>query len=261
MCHVSNIGIDGEDIFGTDEDRIRFENLLGEMLERHGVETHAYALMSNHFHLLLQSDAADPSAAMKDLQSKYAKAFNWRTRRSGPLFVPRFWAKAIDENSQLLQTVRYIHRNPLDIVGTRQLALYRWSSLGTYTEHRPPPEWLNQCRLRPMLDPIRHLEHVITPQPADRLPYAFLAPQRTTSCEEVDRAVDAVTLPAAHEPRHRMLRITVAELCRAGDIIERAHHFGVQPDTLRNIARRGRNRFATDLGYARLRDRVLRAMT
>lgn len=261
MCHVSNIGVDGEDIFGLDADRERFIARLDVVVERFDVEVHAIALMSNHFHALLYSPLSDISEAMKDLQGPYARYYNWRTSRKGPLFVPRFWATAVTSDAQLIQTVRYIHRNPIDIAGTELLTTYRWSSLPAYLGHCDPDPWLTTSRLGPRLEPDRHLAHVLRPQPTDRLPYANFPPQRITTCAEIDEAVTTVAARHGWFGPQQGLRILLAEACRAGDVVTRAHHFDVAPQTLRNSARRARQRLDRDPTFARFRDRVLREMT
>ena len=153
LHHVTNRGVDGMDIVGIDDDRYYFEWVLGETNRRTGLIIDAYALMSNHFHVLVDVvDCDDPSGAMQWMQSKYASWYNVRTERTGPLFGSRFFSKPIDDDAQYLQTARYIHRNPIDIVGTRGLVSYRWSSLGPVVKARTGPGWLRIDQLERRLD-------------------------------------------------------------------------------------------------------------
>jgi REP element-mobilizing transposase RayT len=120
--HIVQRGADRQDIFTSDDDRFLYEKLVNEGFKRHRVELHAYALMSNHVHLLGRVlDGGSLSDAMHHLGGRYALAFNKATKRDGPLFSSRFHSTPVTSDAQLLQTSRYIHRNPLAFVPMRAL--------------------------------------------------------------------------------------------------------------------------------------------
>ena len=98
--------------------------------------------MTNHFHLLLQCRVAGLSEAMHSLEARYARWFNDRYERDGPIFRGRFTSVLVDSDEQLLTVWRYIHRNPLALVPRDALVAYRWSSFGPYLQRRPGADWL-----------------------------------------------------------------------------------------------------------------------
>jgi REP element-mobilizing transposase RayT len=140
--HVMNRGVAHQPTFHGDEDRVEFGRLLGVGHERFGVETHAYCLMPNHYHLLLHCPFAGLSGFMHQVGSVYTRHVNDRVGRDGPLFRGRFHSIPIIDDRQLLATVRYIHRNALDLPGVTSAADYRWSSHRTYLGHRRAAPWL-----------------------------------------------------------------------------------------------------------------------
>ena len=140
--HVMNRGVDRQAIFLDDNDRVEFGPRLADLHRRFGTETHAYCLMDNHFHCLLRCPHGGLSAAMQHLGSVYTRHVNDRHGRDGPLLRGRFHSRHITEEPHLLHTCRYIHRNPLDIVGVDDVAGYRWSSHRTYLGHRQQPAWM-----------------------------------------------------------------------------------------------------------------------
>jgi REP element-mobilizing transposase RayT len=140
--HVMNRGIDHGDVFFHDSDRVEIGQRLADVFERFGIRTHAYCLMDNHFHFLWHCPAAGLSAGMQRLSSMYTRHVNDRLGRDGPLFRGRFHSRLITDDRQLLATVRYIHRNPLELPGVVRARDYRWSSHRSYLGLRRCPEWL-----------------------------------------------------------------------------------------------------------------------
>lgn len=140
--HVVNRGVARNDIFFDDCDRVEFTRLLGVVHERFGVDIHAFALMTNHYHLLLECPEGTLSDAMHLLGSVFVRHTNVRVGRDGPMFRDRFYAKPVMSDDYLIRLVRYIHRNPVAIVGEEHLADYRWSSLRSHLQLRQPPNWL-----------------------------------------------------------------------------------------------------------------------
>ena len=113
--HVMSRGNGGEDIYRRDEDRRRFLGLVSELPERFGTEIHAFVLMDNHYHLLVQCRRGTLSETLRWLQTTYAVRFNWRYRRHGHLFQGRFKSVLIQDETALDEVARYIHLNPVRI--------------------------------------------------------------------------------------------------------------------------------------------------
>ena len=262
MFHVGNRGVDRQDLFSSAEDRACFERSVAGALGDGDVELHAYCWMTNHVHLLVRARGADLPASMRQLQSTYAQRYNRRTRRSGPLFEPRFWSTPVRTDAQLLQCARYIHRNPIAAVGVSGLVDYPHSSFAVYVGARSAPPWLTTGLLASMVTEEAHRRDVVTPRSSDRLPVDDRPPLRRTSVDELRRAVDAVV--ARHgEPSGssaRTLLMTMLVELRAGDAVALGRHLGVQPVAVRAGARRGRVLMATDARFARLRSLVLDAL-
>jgi REP element-mobilizing transposase RayT len=141
--HVMNRGIDHADVFFDDSDRVEIGQRLADVCERFGIRTLAYCLMDNHFHVLVYCPDGGLSDAMQRLSSMYTRHVNDRLGRDGPLFRGRFHSRLVTDERQLITTVRYIHRNPLDLPGVVRARDYRWSSHRTYLGLRRTPEWLS----------------------------------------------------------------------------------------------------------------------
>jgi REP element-mobilizing transposase RayT len=165
-----------KEIFETDRDREHFVELLEEMVERYDVVLHAYVLMDNHYHLLIETPEANASRALQWLNLSYAAWFNAKHERSGPVFQARFKSIPVDgEGSWALTCSIYIHLNPVRIRSLGQgkderarekagfmqegptaeqvkarLAVLRnhpWSSYHAYAGYAPKPDWLTCERL------------------------------------------------------------------------------------------------------------------
>ena len=158
VYHVMARGNERKAIYRDGQDRGRFLETLAEMVERYGVSLHAYCLMDNHYHLLLETPRANLSRAVGWLQVTYTVRFNRRHRRSGHLFQGRFKAQVVEADTYAQGLVEYIHLNPVrprrkgqPIAADRAAALgaYRWSSHRVYAGlERKRPAWLCQQWLR-----------------------------------------------------------------------------------------------------------------
>jgi REP element-mobilizing transposase RayT len=132
--HVVTKGDGNQIIFEDDRDKRRYLGLFADAMNDNGVNVHAYVLMDNHTHALLEDPSLtiDPlSAAMKQLNERYAGYFCTKTGRVGHVFQGRFWSEPVEKEAQLLQVMRYIHANP-EVAGMCPAAEYPWSSMGAY---------------------------------------------------------------------------------------------------------------------------------
>ncbi len=139
-----NHGARDQLIFLDDTDRRMFLSLLSVIHERFGVETQAYALMGNHYHLVLHCPQGNLSRAMQYLSSVYTQRFNRRHGFDGALFRGRFHSIPVGTDEYLIELTRYVHRNPKDVKFKGELAAYPWSSYAMYLGRRLKPEWLGQ---------------------------------------------------------------------------------------------------------------------
>jgi putative transposase len=111
--HIIARGIERRKIFKDNTDRNNFLDRLGKVLSETGTKCFAWALIPNHFHLLLRTGACPLSTVMRRLLTGYAMNFNRRHRRSGQLFQNRYKSILCQEDTYLLELVRYIHLNPI----------------------------------------------------------------------------------------------------------------------------------------------------
>lgn len=130
IYHVIQRGIERREIFKDDADRKEFLRRFEEALTKTGSKCYGWALMSNHFHLLVRTGTKPLSDLMRKVLSGYATYFNVRHKRRGFLYQNRYKSILCQEDVYLLELVRYIHLNPLrarivkDIAGLNR---YKWS--------------------------------------------------------------------------------------------------------------------------------------
>ena len=138
IYHAMARGNQGCSLFKDDQDRRRFLETLAEACERTGWRVHAYVLMGNHYHLLIETPEANLVDGMKWLQGTYTQRYNSRHEVFGHLFQGRYKAVIVDgKEEDYFQVVStYIHLNParakLIRVGQERLKRYRWSSYPEY---------------------------------------------------------------------------------------------------------------------------------
>lgn len=146
--HVMNRGASHRTIFQDEEQRALFLALLEDMHTMFDIEIHAYCLMDNHYHLLLQTPQGNLQRAMRHLNGVYTQRINRRMNTDGSLFRGRYKAILVDVDAYLLQVSRYIHLNPVVAGLTDKPEQYPWSSYPAYLGEVRPPKWLS---LKPTL--------------------------------------------------------------------------------------------------------------
>ena len=145
--HVMNRGRRREKIFYSDVDYRSFLDVLKMTCELFQVEIHAYSLMPNHYHILLHTPLGNLSRTMRHINGVYTQKFNKRNRIDGSLFRGRFKSILVEEESYLLELMRYIHRNSLKAKLEEKLGEYEWSSYRGYMKDKHKEEWLHTKRI------------------------------------------------------------------------------------------------------------------
>ena len=133
LHHIIVRGIERRKIFKDDQDRYNFIDRLGNILEQTQTGCFAWALIPNHFHLLLRTGSDPVATVMRRLLTGHAIYFNRRHRRHGHLFQNRYKSILCQQDAYLLELVRYIHLNPLRaklVKDMDQLGKYRFSGHG-----------------------------------------------------------------------------------------------------------------------------------
>jgi putative transposase len=147
IYHLTSRGNEKRLIFLGDEDRKSFLNLLADVNARYRWVCHAYCLMDNHYHLLIETPEGNLSIGMRQLNGVYTQAFNRRHGRAGHLFQGRFKAILIEKDSHLLEACRYVVLNPVRAGAVENPERWRWSSYrATGGREKPHPclstEWI-----------------------------------------------------------------------------------------------------------------------
>ena len=166
--HVAGRGIDRRNIFTDQRDREHFLELLAGVVERYRIVLHAHVLMSNHYHLIVQTPEANLSAAIQWLSVSYSMWFNRRHNRVGPLFQGRFKSIPVEGSGWAYELSLYVHLNPvmridfgLHKIGKQaegkgykvpskqevndrlaEIRAYQWSSYRAYAGYCKKPDWL-----------------------------------------------------------------------------------------------------------------------
>ena len=123
-----------------------FLDTIAEAQQRFNCVIHAYCLMSNHYHLLIQTPDANLSRIMRHINGVYTQRHNRLKKTDGSLFRGRYKAILVERDAYLLQLSRYIHRNPIELKRARvkKLEDYPWSSYPAYINKAKAPEWLER---------------------------------------------------------------------------------------------------------------------
>lgn len=143
IYHVTARGNAQNDTFLDDEDRQLFLACLGEIVTRLNWLCHAYCLMDNHYHLLIETPEGNLSRGMRQLNGVYTQRFNRRHKRVGHLFQGRFKAIVVERDSYLLELCRYVVLNPVRARMVKHIEHYPWSSYPATMGLVPKAAWLS----------------------------------------------------------------------------------------------------------------------
>lgn len=133
--HLYNRGVNGMAIFRSDADYAYWTELMVEMLPKYQIEILLYSLMPNHWHISsIQQKAYEISCYLHDVCSRYARFFNKKYRRYGPLFAGRFHPQIVQDDVGLLRLSYYIHMNPVAAGLVADPSQWQYSSCSEYLE-------------------------------------------------------------------------------------------------------------------------------
>lgn len=142
LWHVTARGNERSDVFRDDADRREFLAVLGRTVTIYGWRLHAYVLMGNHYHLVVETPEPTLSRGMRDLNGVTTQRFNRRHGRAGHLFEGRFKAILLEREAHLLEVLRYVVLNPVRAGLARSAAAWPWSSYRATAGLVEAPEWL-----------------------------------------------------------------------------------------------------------------------
>lgn len=127
LYHVMLRGIGKQILFEESEDYDRFLDTLARFKEEQSIRIHAYCLMENHVHLLLEENGGSMEQFMKKIEGSYAFYYNHKYERIGSLFQDRYKSEPVNDDAYYIMVFRYILQNP-DKAGICGIADYQWSS-------------------------------------------------------------------------------------------------------------------------------------
>ncbi|CAK0770780.1 transposase [Gammaproteobacteria bacterium] len=142
LYHVTARGNGREAIYLADGDRCMFFEVLGGVWERYNWTVHAYCLMTNHYHLLVETPDANLSKGMRQLNGVYTQRFNRTHERVGHVFQGRYKAILVQKDVYLLELARYIVLNPVRARMVRAPGEWPWSSYRAMVGEVAAPLWL-----------------------------------------------------------------------------------------------------------------------
>ena len=256
-------------IFGDDDDRSFFLHCIGEALPRTDARVHAYALMGNHYHLLVEGPAPALARTMKHVGENYTRRFNGKYGLDGPLFRGRYRSRSIDGDRYLFVVLRYIHRNPLED-GLGDLD-YEWSSHRAYAEGSARLPWLTTGELLGRFGSRAAYRRFVSEGREDTLVAGFTEqrrPVRTGTLEAVDWALgidssDELELVRADGLRadQRLAAALLALETTNRSSTELAGRYGYRSGSgVRTAATRARTRLASDPAFGALVDDARRRL-
>lgn len=143
VYHLTARGNARNAIFVDDEDREMFLACLGEVVLRCTWLCHAYCLMDNHYHLLVETPDGNLSRGMRQLNGVYTQRFNRRHGQTGHVFQGRFKAIVVERDGYLLELCRYVVLNPIRAKMVREIEGHPWSSYPATMGLAPCPNWLS----------------------------------------------------------------------------------------------------------------------
>ncbi|HET8760127.1 MAG TPA: transposase [Nitrospiria bacterium] len=142
LYHVTARGNAQQAIYVDDEDCRAFCRCLAVAVERYDWRVHAYCLMDNHYHLVIETLRPTLARGMRHLNGTYTQRVNRRHHRVGHLFQGRYKAILVEREPYLLELCRYVVLNPVRANACRRPEQWRWSSFRATAGLESPPAWL-----------------------------------------------------------------------------------------------------------------------
>jgi putative transposase len=140
--HITSRGNERKNVFKSRRDREKFLEYFESAVVRYDAVIHAYCLMDNHYHILLETPSGNLSQIMRHINGAYTNYFNTKRRRAGHLFQGRYKSILVDIDEYAKELSRYIHLNPVRAKIVESPEEYEWSSFNYYTGNKKSPEWL-----------------------------------------------------------------------------------------------------------------------
>ncbi|AMV73352.1 transposase [Desulfuromonas sp. DDH964] len=231
VYHVTSRGNARQAIFIDNDDREVFLRVLEATIGRYHWRCHAYCLMGNHYHLLIETPEANLSRGMRQLNGVYTQTFNRRHGSVGHLFQGRYKSILVDKDTYLLNLCRYIVQNPVAAGLTSTPSDWPWSSYLATAGLVPVPDWLSVIWLRAQFsendDQARVLYREFVEQNQISFnPWDALSCRTILGAEEFAKALepllrDKESQPEIPKPQRLAMRPTLREVLKPENISNR----------------------------------------
>ncbi len=142
LYHITSRGNERKDIFQDGADREKFLEIVADYHDRFGILVHAYVLMDNHYHLVLETPQGNLVKIMHGINGAYTSWYNRKYNRVGHLFQGRYRAILVDKDSYLVELSRYVHLNPVRAGMSKRPERYAWSSFPGYVWKEKVVAWV-----------------------------------------------------------------------------------------------------------------------
>jgi len=178
--HVINRGVARKDIFIEPDDYDKFLDLLLDMKKTYNIVIHTYCLMTNHYHILLETYEENISQAIKFLNSFYAMYFNKKYKRSGHLWQGRFSSYFLYDDAHFWVVAKYIERNPISASMVENIKNYKYQSFFQYAKQKGTCFLLENSKIFEMTL-LEYEEYVIQEMQVDALDTVYVTPKIVSS--------------------------------------------------------------------------------
>ena len=142
LYHTINRGVGRMTIFHNDKDWLKFLSFQERVIKQFNWICHAYCLMGNHYHLLIETPDPNLSRGMKILNQLYSQFYNWKYQRTGTVFQDRYKAWLVEKEEKFLDNSRYIVNNPVEANMVQHPSEWPWSSFRATRGLEKPPLFL-----------------------------------------------------------------------------------------------------------------------
>ena len=142
LYHITSRGDRREAIYDNDEDRESWLDIFGNTCKRFNWRCHAYCLMNNHYHIVIETAEANLSKGMRQLNGVYTQYYNRKYDRAGHVFQGRYKGILVERDEYLLELARYVVLNPIRAQMINTIEAWNWSSYQEMIGEKPAQPWL-----------------------------------------------------------------------------------------------------------------------
>lgn len=176
IYHIINRGVERRDIFNEHTDYEFFLELLLKLSKDFDVIIHNYALMTNHYHILLETKKNNLSKAVQFLNDKYAKYYNKKYNRVGHLWQGRYKSYVLYDDAHFWVVAKYIERNPIKANMVQDVNLYNYQSFYEWKNRSKYYELLNDSKIFNMTL-LEYEEYITTDLEMDAIDIVYKSPK------------------------------------------------------------------------------------